>query len=437
MNNQSGVCSVGLDAVRILFIGDDPDATRFIQDAKACLEGAGANANTVELFCAERLSAGLERLARTKIDVVLVAASVSESDELDREIEQIRELAPQVPIILIGAIDDETLGLTVRPKGIQDCLPRGYVDSYLLARSISYAVERQRLQAELERRERELRASESRLRTIIASNADGIIVVDSDGVVRFMNPAAEALFDRKAEELIGELFGFPLVVGATSELDIIQRGGKTAIAELRVVETLWEGGNVYLASLRDVTERHALRAAMEQASPLKRDLTYYDAATGLPNRRFFCERLQHAMKQAEEHAKLIAVLFLHLGGLERGTDSSRRATSRDLLLQYASRRLRGCVRESDTVARFGDQEFAVMLCDVKSSRSTAKAVHKITSILSEPFVIDGHALMISSSIGISLFPRDGADVETLLKNAGAAMHFAREKGKKKYRFYNH
>src|SRR5690242_8741928 len=107
----------------------------------------------------------------------------------------------------------------------------------------------------LKKRSRELQASEISLRSLITKNADGIIIVDRDGIVRFINPAAKSLFDRGAEELLGQLFGFPIVAGETTEIDIIRRSGEPVTAEMRVVEIEWEGKISYLATLRDITYR--------------------------------------------------------------------------------------------------------------------------------------------------------------------------------------
>jgi signal transduction histidine kinase len=134
----------------------------------------------------------------------------------------------------------------------------------------------------LEQRTRELQSCETRLRNLITRNADGIIIVDNKGIVRFVNPAAEALFNHRAANLLGSLFGFPLVAGETTELDVLRAGGEAAVAEMRVVETEWEGQPAFLASLRDITDRkraeearahlireQAARAQAEEASRLK------------------------------------------------------------------------------------------------------------------------------------------------------------------------
>ena len=130
---------------------------------------------------------------------------------------------------------------------------------------------RQRLaelkKVEAERRQAEdaLRISQASLFRVIDSNADGIIIVDREGIVLYLNPAAEAILGRKVEELLGEDFGFPVVAGGTTELDIVHRGGETGVAEMRMVETEWEGESAYLASLRDITERKRMEKELQES----------------------------------------------------------------------------------------------------------------------------------------------------------------------------
>jgi signal transduction histidine kinase/CheY-like chemotaxis protein len=116
----------------------------------------------------------------------------------------------------------------------------------------------------LEQCARELQSSESRFRNLIYQNADGIIIVDREGILRFINPAAESLFNHQASDLLGTLFGFPVVAGETMEIDVLRVGGETAVAEMRVVETEWEGELAFLASLRDITDRKRAEEARAQ-----------------------------------------------------------------------------------------------------------------------------------------------------------------------------
>src|SRR3954469_19308148 len=106
--------------------------------------------------------------------------------------------------------------------------------------------------------------AEARFRTIIEKNADGIVIAGRDGVVRFVNPAAEALLVRTAREIVGETFGVPVVPGETAKMTILRRGGEGRVAEMRVGETTWEGETVYLASLRDVSDRKRLEEQLRQ-----------------------------------------------------------------------------------------------------------------------------------------------------------------------------
>lgn len=116
----------------------------------------------------------------------------------------------------------------------------------------------------LEQCARELQSCESRFRNLINKNADGIVIVDGEGILRFINPAAESLFNHQASELLGTLFGFPVVAGETMEIDVLRAGGEMAVAEMRVVETEWEGEPAFLASLRDITDRKRAEEARAQ-----------------------------------------------------------------------------------------------------------------------------------------------------------------------------
>jgi len=162
--------------------------------------------------------------------------------------------------------------------GTQDYPSKARVHSDLPGRHILFAIEQHQILAELEQKTRKLESSEAHLRNIIKSNADGIVIVDRNGIVLFYNPAAESLFDRKAGSLLGRQFGYPIVAGETPEIDIIRRGRETGVAEMRVVEIEWEGETAYLASLRDVTERKQLH---EKRIPANRLAAVGELAAGV------------------------------------------------------------------------------------------------------------------------------------------------------------
>ncbi len=150
------------------------------------------------------------------------------------------------------------------------------------------------LKQQLERCTRELQASEERFRNVISRSADGILIVDEAGVVRFANPATESLFGRAADELAGVAFGFPVVAGETTEIDIISKGGRAAVAEMRVVETRWEGEMAYLASLRDITERK--RAEEEHAELIREQAARQEAEIASRAKDEFLATLSHELR---------------------------------------------------------------------------------------------------------------------------------------------
>lgn len=183
----------------------------------------------------------------------------------------------------------------------------------------------------------------------------------------------------------------------------------------------------YLAIFSDIT----LRKREEQELY---DLATHDALTGLPNRSFFSERLRHAMVRARRAASLVALLFLDLDGFKPVNDTLGHRCG-DRLLQAVGRRLRRSVREVDTVARLGGDEFAVILEQMSRPRDAAMTAKKLLHALARPYQLEGHRAKLTASIGITVYPLDGGDVETLLKRADAAMYRAKTERRNDYRFW--
>ena len=272
------------------------------------------------------------------------------------------------------------------------------------------------------------------LRAIVSYNVDAILVVDRNGVIRFANPAAEKLFDHRLDELIGRDFGYPVVDGETVGVDIMQKDGKVAVAEMRVAEMNWENEQVYLATLRDVTDRHEMMLQLERNRQLERYLAYHDTLTELPNRQLFYDRLRHAFGHASRHSNKLAVLFLDLDGFKAINDTHGHAFG-DSVLQAVAQRLKALVRKSDTVARLGGDEFTIVLSELQERTNASLVAAKILEQLAAPFHLDGKEFFISTSIGISVYPDDGQDIDSLVRAADTAMYQAKRQGKKRFHFY--
>jgi diguanylate cyclase (GGDEF)-like protein len=160
----------------------------------------------------------------------------------------------------------------------------------------------------------------------------------------------------------------------------------------------------------------------------------HDALTGLPNRILLNDRLGQAVALAERHGSQIAVLFLDMNGFKHINDSLGH-TFGDKVLQSIGARLATCVRAPDTVSRYGGDEFVILLSEVRQPEDAAVAATRLLEALAEMYSIDQHDLHIGTSIGISIYPDDGLDVETLIKNADIAMYQAKENGHQSYQFF--
>jgi len=176
------------------------------------------------------------------------------------------------------------------------------------------------------------------------------------------------------------------------------------------------------------------REAAELATVEIEHLAYHDALTGLPNRPLFIDRLIVALAQAARSKHKLAVLFLDLDRFKDINDSLGHSIG-DTLLKAVAERIRHCTREGDTVARFGGDEFTLMLPKVDKVEDVAKVAQKVIETLKIPFIIGERELFVSTSIGISLFPGDGDDPETLVRNADSAMYRAKEQGRDNYQLY--
>ena len=248
--------------LKILLIEDDPGHARLIKAMLVDASTASTLNLPVTLVHADCLSTGLERLSQnSSFDLILLDLGLPESQGLTT-FNRVHAQAPKVPIVAVTALMDETIGVKAIQAGAQDYLVKGRMDSNVLVRSIRYAIERKHAEAQLEK-------NRINYLNLIENSADGFVVTGRDGAILFVNPAAEAIFGRTLEELKGELFGFTIMAGESTEIDITRRGGETGTGEMRVTETEWEGEPAYLVSIRDITER---KQAEDERERILKDL---------------------------------------------------------------------------------------------------------------------------------------------------------------------
>ena len=182
-------------------------------------------------------------------------------------------------------------------------------------------------------------------------------------------------------------------------------------------------------------ERHNQVQQIQKARQIEKYLAYHDALTGLPSRQLFLDRLGQALIRARRNNYIIGILFLDLDGFKRINDTLGHTTGDKLLIEVG-KRIEKCVRQSDTVARLGGDEFTVLLGRIEHEQDAANVAKKILQALNAPIRVESTELFVTTSIGISLYPADGADVEELVKKADVAMYRAKSRGKNTYQLYN-
>ncbi|MCM1985133.1 putative bifunctional diguanylate cyclase/phosphodiesterase, partial [Lyngbya confervoides] len=227
------------------------------------------------------------------------------------------------------------------------------------------------------------------------------------------------------EQLLDHCLGIPCTAGETTEISIIQPGGGSLLAEMKVTEIPWDDEIAYLASLRDITERHHAQQQLHHQA-------FHDSLTNLPNRALFLDRLKHALQlQKRQPLSSIVVLFLDLDRFKLINDSFGHLVGDQLLKAFADR-LQMNLRTCDTLARLGGDEFAILLEDLSDSEEALQIAQRIQDQLRSPFKIIDQELFANVSIGIALDITDYEEPEQLLRDADTAMYRAKFLGRGRY-----
>jgi diguanylate cyclase (GGDEF)-like protein/PAS domain S-box-containing protein len=229
---------------------------------------------------------------------------------------------------------------------------------------------------------------------------------------------------------IEEAFRGPKFEALDEEYRIVPEDGGVRWVRTRSFPIRREDGTVYriVGLSQDITDRKKAEADI-------RHRAYHDELTGLPNRLLFSDRFAQTLDHVRRTGQTVALLFLDLDRFKTINDTLGHAAG-DRLLQAVAERLRGSLRGGDTVARFGGDEFIVLVAGVEEGQDAAQVAEKILQIMRPPFLLGAHELRITTSIGICIYPDDGDDIETLVKNADAALYRAKERGRNCYHLYS-
>jgi two-component system cell cycle response regulator len=256
-------------------------------------------------------------------------------------------------------------------------------------------------------------------RLIVEHSADAIIVVDRGGMVRFLNPAAEHLFGRTSEQMVGKSFGFPMAFGIPLELNILRPGQESRVAEMRVAEIAQHNETLYMANLRDITELVRLREDL-------RTMALIDDLTGLNNRRGFSTLGQQQVKLADRAQRGMFLLFSDLDNLKLINDTFGHHEGDQALIETANIH-RETFRQSDIIARVGGDEFAVLAIESHKGSGEILAA-RLQERLRTHNTQRNRRYKLSISVGLDYYdPTCPRSIDELLDQADRSMYEQKQK----------
>src|SRR5580658_344679 len=425
--------------IKILLVEDNPGDARLMREMLNA--PASRKYDLTHLVSMER---AVTHLVANPVDIVLLDLVLPDASGLGA-VRQALAAAPRVPLVVLTGLDDELLAAQALQEGAQDFLIKGQIDSRGLLRALRYAIERKIM-------EEALFGEKERAQVTLNCIGDAVICTNLSGNITFLNRVGEKMTGWSWEEAANQ----PLAA-VVRILDAVSREAVPNPLEMAVTE----GRTARLASNWILVRRDGLEIPIEDSvAPIHdregqatgavivlRDVSAarrmaleivhsaeHDYLTGLPNRTLVNDRINQAILLSSRHGKKVAVLFLDLDGFKHINDSLGHATG-DKLLQSIARRLVDCVRGSDTVSRQGGDEFVVLLSEVEHAANAALTARRMLQAVAEAHSIDQHELHVTTSIGLSVYPDDGPDAETLVKNADTAMYQAKENGRQSYQFF--
>ena len=284
---------------------------------------------------------------------------------------------------------------------------------------------------------------------IINTVREPLIVLDQDLRVVTVNRSFYELFKVKPEETVGQLiyelgnkqWDIPKLRELLETIlpektvfdnyevkhDFATIGRRVMLLNARQVERAMGKERIILLAIEDITERKKYEEKIQQ-------MAFHDSLTGLPNRKLFSDRLGLVLAQAKRNKKKVGIVMLDLDNFKDVNDTLGHDVG-DILLKAVAKRLSGTLRKSDTVARFGGDEFVLIFPDMEVIETAIQVVQKIIDRFHKPFLIDTHQLVVTTSIGIAVYPNDGMDEKILMKNCDIAMYQAKQAGRDRYQLY--
>jgi diguanylate cyclase (GGDEF)-like protein/PAS domain S-box-containing protein len=392
------------------------------------------------------LSSGIERLSSGGVGAVLLDLTLPDSHGVET-FDKLFQAAPRVPILILSPADAEATARQAVHRGAQDYVVKNETDGYRLRRGVRAMMDRRVTAA--------ISLKNEAANLALDAIGEAVLRTDTRGNVIYLNGMAAKMTGWSREDALGRPVADVLRIIDRAKGAAVRNAVEVATNEDKTVrlianckncvlirrDALEFGVEVTVADTHDHDEKvtgsvvafrdvSAARATSVEMS----HLAQHDSLTDLPNRTLFNDRLTQAISVAVRQDKQLAVMFLDLDHFKKINDSLGHGVG-DKVLQSVAKRLVTCVRRTDTVSRLGGDEFVILLFQVERGEDAAVSAQKIIRALAVPHIIDNKSLDINVSIGVSTYPIDGPDAETLMDNADTAMYDAKEHGRNNYQFF--
>ncbi len=427
---------------RVLIITSNAD------DAKALQNVLGKEIDGIfKTEWVSHLSDGIERLSSGGIDAIMVDLTLPDKQGIET-FDALFAVAPHTPIMILNAVVDEMLTTEAVQHGAQGYLTKSHFGSYLVPLSLRNMIQSKAIEGTFF-------IEKNRAEITLNSISDAVICTDMFGNVDYLNVAAESMTGWLRDEARGipiskvmkiincetrEIERNPIDLVLRKDMPmklasgtiLIRRDGhEAAIEDSAAPIHDWDNKMVgAVIVFHDITASQTIALKMSY-------LAQHDFLTNLPNRVLLNDRISQAIAFAKRCGTSLAMLFMDLDNFKHINDSLGHETG-DKLLKSVAERLCGCVRKSDTVSRQGGDEFLILVTENRHAEDDAAlTANKIIAALVLPHFINANELYVTASIGISVYPTDAMDAETLIKHADTAMYCAKESGRNNYQFFRH
>lgn len=423
----------------VLIVTADTAHAEALCRALAKTTEAGVSTETVG-----SLTAALTRMEAGHLEAILADLNLPDSRGMPT-FEALFQRSNSIPIITFSDHGEDALAIETVQRGAHGYLPKGDFGAALIPRSLDNIIQRRKA-------EERLFIEKSRAQITLNSISDAVISTDIEGHVDYMNSAAESLMGWTQAEAIGRPIGDVMRLrnerSATPDrnpIDLVLRWNKPMGLQAGTVLQRPDGTEISIedsaSPIRDsdgelcgaVMVFHDMSASKTMTEKMAY-MAQHDFLTDLPNRVLLNDRINQAIGLAARRDTSLSVLFLDLDYFKPINDTLGHATG-DQLLQTVAQRLRNCVRSSDTVSRVGGDEFILLVPGDSKTESPETIARKVLETLSAPYHIAGHELILTASIGISSFPDDGTDADSLIRRADTAMYAAKSKGRNTFQKY--